>query len=323
LIRSTLLLVPALLALAVSGVAFSEASFTAGSHNPANGVGAHPDWTPPAATGSLIAKAAGGATGQIKQGASYYLYADVSDTGHPASGTASVTADVSSITSGQTAVPLSAGSYSAGGATYNYRSAPLTANPTLSQGTHPYTLVLRDGDGNSRTQTGFSVTVDNTAPSASDVQTVNKAGGTAGRPELGDQVLLTYSEPIDPNSILAGWSGAATNVVVRITDGALGNDVFTIRNAANSAQLPLGSLDLRRTDFVSITRNFGASGTPSQMTQAGNTISLTLGTASGTTTTAAGTASMVWTPAATATDRAGNASSSAARTESGTTDRDF
>jgi hypothetical protein len=157
---------------------------------------------------------------------------------------------------------------SAGGATYNYRSVPLTANSTLSQGTHPYTLALSDSNGNSRTQTGFTVIVDNTAPSASDVQTVNKTGGTTGRPELGDQVLLTYSEPIDPNSILVGWSGAATNVVVRITDGGLGNDVLTIRNAANSAQLPLGSVDLRRTDFVSTTRNFGASGTRSQMTQA-------------------------------------------------------
>lgn len=322
-IRPAWLLVPALLALAASGAGFSEASFTADSHNPAAGVGADPDWTAPAASDSIIAKAAGGSTGQIKQGASYYVYADASDTGNPASGIASVTADVSSITSGQTAVPLSAGSYTAGGATYNYRSAPLTANPTLSQAVHPYTLALSDGAGNRRTETGLTVIVDNTAPSAYDVQTMNKAGGTAGRPELGDQVLLTYSEPVDPNSILAGWSGAATNVVVRITDGGVGNDVLTIRNAANSAQLPLGSLDLRRTDFVSITRNFGASGTRSQMTQAGNTITLTLGTASGTTTTAAGTASIVWTPTATATDRAGNASSTAPRTETGTADRDF
>jgi hypothetical protein len=32
---------------------------------------------------------------------------------------------------------------------------------------------------------------------------------------------------------------------------------------------------------------------------------------------------MVWTPTATATDRAGNASSTAPRTETGTADRDF
>jgi hypothetical protein len=118
---------------------------------------------------------------------------------------------------------------SAGGATYNYRSVPLTANSTLSQGTHPYTLALSDSNGNSRTQTGFTVIVDNTAPSASDVPTVNKTGGTTGRLELGDQVLLTYSEPIDPNSILVGWSGAATNVVVRITDGA--SETTSLRSA--------------------------------------------------------------------------------------------
>jgi ribonucleotide reductase alpha subunit len=58
---------------------------------------------------------------------------------------------------------------------------------------------------------------------------------------------------------------------VRITDGGiLGNDLLTARNAANTAQLPHGSVDLRHRDYVTATRDFGAGGTPSQMVQNGN-----------------------------------------------------
>jgi hypothetical protein len=234
-----------------------------------------------------------------------------------------VTANVSTITTGQAAATLAAGSYTVDGATYNYRSAALTANATLTAGSYAYTLALTDAAGNSTTRTGLSLTVDNTAPSATDVQATNATGGTTGKPELGDQLVLTYSESMDPTSILAGWAGAVTNVVVRITDGGGGNDVLTVRNAANTAQLPLGSINLGRKDFVAATRDFGATGTASQMTPNGSAITLTLGTPSGTTSTAAGTGSMVWSPSATATDRAGNPCSTATKTESGTVDLDF
>jgi hypothetical protein len=316
-----LLAVPAL---AVAGVQFSAASFTSSSTDPGNSLSAKADWGPPAAGASVIGKTTGGPGGYIKQGGTYYVYANVTDSGNPPAGTASVTANVSSITTGQTAATLAAGSYTVDGTAYNYRSAALTANATLAAGSYAYALSLTDGAGNGGTRTGLTVSVDNTAPSATDVQTVNATGGTAGKPELGDQLVLTYSEPMDPTSILAAWSGAATNVAVRITDGGTGNDVLTVRNAANTAQLPLGSISLGRKDFVSATRDFGAGGTASQMTQSGGTITLRLGTPSGTTGTAAGTGSMVWTPSASATDRAGNPSSTTAKTESGAAaDLDF
>jgi hypothetical protein len=322
--RSTWALLVAVPALAVAGVQFSAASFTSRSTNPRNSLSAKADWSPPAAGASVIAKTAGGPGGYIKQGGTYYVYANVTDAGNPPTGTASVTANVSSITTGQTAATLAAGSYTVDGTTYNYRSAALTANATLTAGSYAYSLSLTDGAGNGATRTGLTVSVDNTAPSATDVQAANATGGTAGKPELGDQLVLTYNEPIDPTSILAGWSGAANNVVVRITDGGTsGNDVLTVRNAANTAQLPLGSINLGRKDLVSATRDFGANGTASQMTQNGGSITLTLGTPSGTAGTAAGTGSMIWTPSASATDRAANPCSTTAKTESGTADLDF
>jgi hypothetical protein len=227
---------------------------------------------------------------------------------------------VSTITTGGVAVPLISGSYSAGGTSYNYRSALTVANNPLSAGAKSYSITSTDLAANSATQTGFSTTVDNTAPAGTNVQAANGAA-IVGRPELGDTITYTFSEAIDPQSVLAGWTGAATNVVVRINNTS--PDSLLVYDAANNAQLPLGSVNLGRTDYVGANRTFGASGTPSSMVRSGSTITVTLGTASGATTTAAATGTMTWTPSATAYDRAGNTASTAAATESGAADKEF
>jgi hypothetical protein len=59
------------------------------------------------------------------------------------------------------------------------------------------------------------------------------------------------------------------------------------------------------------------------MVMSGSTITLTLGTPSVTAETAAGSGTMTWTPSASATDRAGNALSTSAVTESGSGDKEF
>lgn len=277
-----------------------------------------PDVTPPTVSASVISKATPYLPGFIRQGGAYHVYADVADAG---SGVSTVSADVSTITTGSTSVALVAGSYSIGGVTYGYRSASLTANATLTAGAKAYTIAATDVAGNSVTQGGFSVTVDNTRPGASAIATANGAA-IVGRPEAGDSVTFTFSETIDPQSILAGWTGAATSVVVRITNAA-GGDTLTIRNAANAAQLPLGSVNLGGTGYLGATRDFGATGTRSSMSQSGASITIVLGTASGATTTQASPTTMVWTPAAAATDLAGNACLTTALTEGGVADVEF
>lgn len=323
--RSVWALLLTLPLMAIAGVQLSMASFTSdATRNTGNTLSANSDWIAPTATDSVIAKAAGGTPGVISKSRTYYVYANASDAGgNPASGMASLTADVNLLTTSGAIMALTAGSYAAGGVNYGYRSALLTAKSTLVAGTTAYTLRAVDGSGNAVVQAGFGVTVDNTVPTGSDVQTTNVAGGLAGKPDIGDTVTLTYSEPVEPVSILAGWNGAVTSVVVRITHGGGGNDVLTVRNAANSAQLPLGSINLGRTDYVAATRDFGATGVASQMTRSGNSIAFTLGTPSGVTTTAAAAGSVVWTPSATATDVAGNPSTTTAKTETGAADLDF
>jgi len=279
------------------------------------------DTLPPVVSSTVISKTPQYVPGFVRQGGTYYVYANVADAGCAPSGIASVTANVSTITTGSTAVPLVAGSFSVGGVAYNRRSASITANAVLAAGAKAYSITSTDNAANSQTQSGYSVTVDNTAPAATDVQAAN-GGATVGKPEAGDTITLTFSEQIDPESVLAGWTGSATNVVVRIVNQG-GGDRLTIRNAANTAALPLGTVNLTGTNYVTVDRDFGATGTASSMVQSGASITITLGTPSGATGTQAGTGAMSWTPVATPTDRAGNACSTTVANETGAADVEF
>jgi hypothetical protein len=149
-------------------------------------------------------------------------------------------------------------------------------------------------------------------PSGLDISDV----GTLRKLELKDTFTLTYSEAIDPATIIAGWNGTGSqNVVVRATN-ANNNDKLTVYNASNTALLPLGTLGLKRSDYVTAAMTFGLTGTPSTLTMSGNSVTVTLGSASSTTaaTTAAAAANMIWTPGAVA-DLAGNAAVTTAYTE--------
>ncbi len=295
-----------------------RSGFTSTTSNGGNSFSAAPDWVRPAVTRTAIGKSNGGATGLIKQGGGYYVYANVTDSGNPPSGVASVSADVSSISPGQTAVTLSSGSWT-GGQTYNYRSALLTANAVLPEGARTYSIASADSASNGGTDSG-SVTIDNTAPRATDVQTAN-GGATPGKAELNDSITLTFSEPLDPVSILATWDGSQTNAVVQIANSGT-NDILTVRDSANAVQLPLGSVTLGG-NYVTATRTFGASGTKSRMVMSGSSITLTLGTASGATATVAAAGTMSWTPSSTPFDGAGIAMLTTAASETGAADVEF
>jgi hypothetical protein len=312
--------------LALVGAAASAwGAFTDQAASSGNQITAAPDFVAPTVASSVIQKTEGGIAGYIRRGGTYRVYASAGDAGNPASGIASVTGDLGSVTTGLTGASLAGGSFTVDGQAYNRQSASLTANAILGAGAHPYSLSSADNAGNARTQTGFSVIVDNTAPTGTTIDSGNKTGNTAGKPEIGDTVTFTYDELIDPNSVLSGWTGSATNVVVRIDDNVAGNgsnDVLTVYNSQNSSALPLGTVDLGHNNYVGANSTFGATGNASKMAQSAGAITVTLGTASGSPTTgAAGTT--VWSPASGATDRAGNHSSTATVTETGAVDKEF
>ena len=290
---------------------------SAGSQSSA-GITVNPnDTVAPTVSAATIAKTAGGVDGFVKQGGTYFAYAQVTDIGSPATGISTVRANLSAITTGATNVTLTAGSYTVDGVSYNYRTASQTASNPLSATSKAFTVTATDV-GNSGTTSGFSVTVDNTVPTGTNIETTNVSGGTTGRAETGDTITFTFSEAMEPNSILAGWTGAATPVTLRLVQNG-GGDRVQIRNAADSAALPFGTAFLNQTGYTGSTRSFDNS----SMVMSGSSITITLGTPDGAVTTAAGTASTTWTPAAGATDWAANACSTATVTESGAADKEF
>lgn len=300
--------------------------FTGTTASAGNQVAGASDWVAPTAATPVVQKAAGGTPGFIRAGGAYRIYVNATDAGNPASGIASVTGNAGAITSGQTAAALASGTFTVWGQSYGFGSSSLTAGAALAAGTYGFSLTSTDNAGNARTQTGYTVVVDNTAPTGSDVQTANVTAGTDGLAEPGDSITFTFSEPIDPGSIVSGWTGSApVNAVLRLGDGGKSDDTLTVYNAANTTELPLGSVDLGRNDYANTNITFGATGTPSTIAVSGNSLVITLGTGSAPAHKAGGTGTMKWTtsPPAGATDRAGNPLTASLVTQSGGAQKAF
>jgi chitinase len=196
-----------------------------------------------------------------------------------------------------------------------------TADSTLvPDGTYDLRMTATDTLGHVSTSPTITVTVDNTAPTATNVQAAN--GGTAGRIDAGDTVAFTWSEPMAPASIMTGWTGTSQAIRVRINDAGA-TDTLDLYDSTGATRLNVMSAAqaLRlQADYVSATTNFNAT-----MVMSGNTATITIGTMiTGTIRTGvATTANMIWTPSATATDVVGNATAATAVTETGPLDRDF
>lgn len=294
---------------AVSGVTFS--AFTSKADNTGNVVKAAPDWKGPSVAAGVATTT--GALNHFRQGDTVYVYANVTDSGNPASGVASVNASVTVPGYGVMSIPLTAGTYNQRGVTYNYRSAAQPIPNPFPDQTLGVDVVAADNAGNSTTKS-FSVYVDNTAPTATNIQTANKAGGQAGKAEQGDTITYTFSEAMDPDSILAGWDGSAQTLTMRLADSSSGDSLQVYGGSVR-----LGTVNLGNTGYTSSNINFSNS----TMTMIGNTVVVTLGTPSGTPGTVGTSGTMVWTPSTYAADLAGNSISSASANESGSADREF
>jgi chitinase len=153
------------------------------------------------------------------------------------------------------------------------------------------------------------------------VQGVN--GGTAGRIDALDTLSFTWSEPMAPASILAGWAGGSQPIRVRVNDVGSA-DTLDLYNAAGTTKLNLVSATqaLRlQADWASATTWLDAT-----LTMSGNTATITLGAVVGTSGLRTGvttTANMIWNPSTAATDVVGNLAAATALTETGVLDRDF
>ncbi|HEU4701779.1 MAG TPA: signal peptidase I [Conexibacter sp.] len=310
------------LLLPLGALAGTFSDFTATTTNAGNTFAAAAVNAAPDVSAAVVGKSAGGVVGYVKRSGTFFVYANASDD----TAVASMRATLTNVTGSSTAVTLTAGSFSAGGVSYGYRSAQLTASGSLSNGAKSFTVTATDGAGLTDAFTG-SVTADKDPPSASSVATANKAGGTAGRAEQGDSATITFNEAIEPDTILDGWSGAATDVQAAIIDsGGSANDVLRVYDgsALDAAQyLPVGTIDLGRSDFVTSGSYavFGlasAGGTSSKLTLSGRTLTIVLGSLDyGSVSTSGANTTERYTPVATLTDLAGNAASTSTVSASG------
>jgi Big-like domain-containing protein len=201
-------------------------------------------------------------------------------------------------------------------------TAPYTCGGDSAQvadGTYSIRVVAVDNAGVKTTSSPFSITIDNTAPTAADVQASN-GGATPGRLEPGDVLTLTWSEPIAPASVLSGWDGSSRAIRVKVTNAAA-NDQLDFYDSTGTTRLNLVATAADLTlggDFVTANADFNAT-----MVQSGNAIAITLGSQiSGTLATAAA-GTMTWRPSAGATDLVGNPAGTTLRTETGAADVDF
>lgn len=243
----------------------------------------------------------------------------LTDPGTPRRGTVALAATATDGGSGMASVAFE---YTlTGGATWTTISTdaatPFAASFATAalNGTYDIRAMATDLAGNQSTSVVTGIVLDNTAPTAVDIQTAN-GGGTLGRPDAGDTITFTFSEPMAPATFLAGWTGVSTAVRVRLSNA--GTDRLRIRNAAGNVILPFGSVRIGGA-WVTATANFNAT-----MVMVGSTVVVTMGTQiNGTVGTSATTYTMNWTPSATATDAAGNPMSTTSRNETGAADREF
>ena len=187
----------------------------------------------------------------------------------------------------------------------------------VADGVYDLRVLATDVAGNTGNTVVANRTIDNTKPSGTDVQAVNKAGGTLGRAEAGDTVTYSFSEAMAPASFLTGWTGSSTNVTVHISNAA--SAVLQIWDSANSSQLPFGPVNLQ-SRFATLNLVF----TNSTMVMSGNTIVVTLGALQigGLQNTSTTPAAVTWNVSTTPTDIAGNSLNNTTVTESGTLDVD-
>lgn len=329
--RASLLALGVLVGLGGKG---TVAAFTDSTANPPSVIGAVADWVAPEVQDVVVVKERGGTPGFVTPVANatipaqnrYRVCARIgADSGNPASGLKDVTANLSALTTSLTGTVLGAlGAGSPCPAGYAYDSGAQTLSTGVAAGPTSVTLTTSDNASNTATGTG-AVTVDATAPRASAIATTNAGGQLStspgrGTPGAGDTVTFTFDEPVEPESVVPGWTGAASTAV-SVNFVNAGNN----KNPADTIQIRRGTggltvVPLTPSPVAVGARNY-VTGTvlwPATMTRnaAGDAFTITLGTH---TTTAAVqslvSAAFTWVPGTALYDRAGNPAATAAATD--------
>lgn len=255
----------------------TTSSFTGTTGTRNNEIAAAPDWTAPEITAVVVEPV----DGTLAAGGRFRVYAAAADTGNPASGIASMTADLGELATTASA-SLSAGSWVVDGTTYGWRSEELTAATGLTAGSHTITVRAQDAAGNGpATKTGTATVSENEPFGGLDFTTTDRRGNT-GLAQQNDEIAFVYNRAPSPASVLWGWDGSSEWVTVLLVDGAVyggssSDDLLGVTDRYGNL-LPLGYVNL---DGDYVNRNSTVKFTYSTMRLDGDAVEVTLGYASG------------------------------------------
>ena len=188
---------------------------------------------PPTPARSPSPRAASPAT-SMKSG-TYYVYANVADSGNPASGIASVKANVSAITSGQTAV--SARRRLLHGRRRHLQLPQRSADRSQQSQRRLQVLLARPRRHSrqlAHARASPSPSTTGPSPAATSKPTTSPAAPKA-KPEKGDTVSFVFNKAPDPNSIVSGWNGSGAEIGHRLDHRQLLQTTFSASAAPRSA----------------------------------------------------------------------------------------
>jgi len=155
--RLALALVVLALGVGSQALGQTQAAFRGATGPAGNSFSVVPDFVAPTVVRTRAADPSNPPSYEVRQCRFYHAYAEVTDTGNPASGVAAVAANLSPLTGGAGAESLSAGAFSLDGVSYGYQSRPLLA--TADPGAYDYSLTSTDYAANGRVETGFGAVV--------------------------------------------------------------------------------------------------------------------------------------------------------------------
>ncbi|MGZ4209844.1 MAG: OmpL47-type beta-barrel domain-containing protein [Actinomycetota bacterium] len=180
-----------------------------------------------------------------------------------------------------------------------------------AEGAYTVSVRVTDNVNNVSSSTSATITIDRTAPTATNVVLAN--GGTLGKADKGDTVTVTYGETMDASSFCSTWVNDGTSqtlngngVVVTIAEAGA-NDLLSV--TGSGCTFHFGSVALNA-NYVSSTATFHANGANSSVLTwdpVAKTLTIKLGTfASGTQNTSVATSTPSYTPDVALKDTAGN-----------------
>ncbi|MGO4250507.1 Ig-like domain-containing protein [Paenarthrobacter sp. RAF54_2] len=186
---------------------------------------------------------------------------------------------------------------------------------TLNDGIITYSAVATDAAGNTGQPGTDTSSKDATAPTVTNVLLSNRAGGSVGEIEKDDLVTLTFSEALDASTMCSAWtSDTATQTIS-------GNNQVTVTvNSSNSLSVSVSSsaCSTFRLGTVALVGNYETSGSLTfkgsgsnasvlQWNPTAKTLTMTLGSMTGTpNSTAQSAAAAKFTPASGLRDIVGN-----------------